>query len=115
MLPYTVFVWMMFLPHAPRTSHEASAPPAVVGLGPLRQLGAHGLGDAFQRKVVRVKQVTIQWRLHGEQLSDLTVLEAEANPDDCTDSIETKLGVFLVQLASRGGYLIKISDVELHE
>ena len=61
-----------------------------------------------------MKQLTVQWRIRGEQLSDLTVLEAEANPVDPTESIETKFGVFLISLAARGGYLIKVSEVELH-
>lgn len=61
-----------------------------------------------------MKRMTIQWRLRGEQLSDLTVLEADANPVDPTESVETKLGVFLISLAARDGYLIKVSEVELH-
>lgn len=62
-----------------------------------------------------MKQTIVTWRILGEPLAQFTTIEAPANPDDCTDSIETKLGVFLVQLASRGGYVIKISDVEFHE
>jgi hypothetical protein len=63
----------------------------------------------------KMRKVTVTWRILGGPLPQFTTIEAPASPDDCTDTIETKLGTFLIQLASRGGYLIKISDVEFHE
>lgn len=74
-----------------------------------------------------MKSITIDWRLRagssacedcgveGLSIADKTVLEAEANPRDPAESIEAKVGVFLIQLAAQGGYLIKMGEVELHE
>lgn len=62
-----------------------------------------------------MKRIEIQWRVRGEQLSQRTTLEAEANPVNPTDSIESKFGEFLIQLANRKGYLIKTSDVEFFD